>query len=47
MKGIVFLSALIGILFPLKTLHARSMAKRDPVDPEALRKTDFRNSSGH
>lgn len=47
MKGIVFLSALIGILFPLKALYARRMAKKDPVDPEALKKVNFPNSSGH
>lgn len=47
MKGIVFLSALAGILFPLKMLYARRKAKTDPVDPEALKKTDFRNSSGN
>lgn len=47
MKGIVFLSALIGILFPLKALYAKRKAKTDPVDPETLKKASFPNSSGH
>ena len=47
MKGIVFLSALAGILFPLKALYARRKAKTDPVDPESLKKAHFPSSSGH
>lgn len=41
MKGIVFLSALAGILFPLKALYARRKAKADPVDPASLNKVNF------
>lgn len=47
MKGFVFVSALIGILFPLKALWARRKAKTDPVDAEALSKVDYPNSSGN
>lgn len=47
MKGFVFLSALTGILFPLKALYARRLAQTDPVDPDALKKVNFLNSSGH
>lgn len=47
MKGIVFPSALAGILFPLKAPYVRRRAKTDPADPAALEKTDFPHSSGN
>ena len=47
MKGIVFLSALAGILFPLKALYARRAARRDPLDPETLKAVNFSHSSGY
>lgn len=41
------MSALVGILFPLKALWARRKAETDPVDPVALAKVDFRSVDGH
>ncbi|NNE86876.1 MAG: hypothetical protein HKN27_02270 [Silicimonas sp.] len=46
MKGFVFVSALIGVLFPLKAIYARWAAKKDPVDVEALKKTHYHNGGG-
>ncbi len=47
MKGFVFVTALAGLLFPLKALFARRKAKSDPVDIESLKKVDFRHVDGN
>ena len=47
MKGFLFVIGLIGALFPLNAFQARRAAKRDPIDPESLKKASFPRASGN
>ena len=41
MKGFLFVSVLAAVAFGVMWVYARVMAKRDPVDLEALKETGF------
>ena len=47
MKGFLFFIGLLGTLLPLNALQARRAARKDPIDPEKLKKVSFPRASGN